>query len=179
MTNSSKDHFGRLSTQEFRANLACLVDRVPEITWCKTMSKSRFKYLYWTTSDRLRRQTTSGTNKRFWEIIGLYHLVVYERSLQVQVVIKSKQHAHLWLVYTYLQSTYFLMFFAILCAPIVDGHAVYFLLLPGPGGIIHKLLQVSCMIKLLTNAITIHGTIVIYFDLCPCQTIVTATVELK
>ena len=44
-------------------------------------------------------------------------------------------------MYTYLQSTYFLMFFAILCAPIVDGHAVYFLLLPGPGGIIHKLLS--------------------------------------
>ena len=74
-------------------------------------------------------------------VMGLYQLVVYERSLQVQVVIKSKQHAHLWLVYTYLQSTYFLMFFAILCAPIVDGHAVYFLLLPGPGGIIHKLLS--------------------------------------
>ena len=33
------------------------------------------------------------------------------------------------------------MFLPILCAPIVDGHAVYFLLLPGPGGIIHKLLS--------------------------------------
>ena len=28
-----------------------------------------------------------------------------------------------------------------MCTPIIDGHAVYFLLLPGPGGIVHKLLS--------------------------------------
>ena len=55
--------------------------------------------------------------------MGLYHLVVYERSLQVQVVIKSKQHAHLRLVHTGLQRTLKNKYFANMCTPIIDGHA--------------------------------------------------------
>ena len=47
------------------------------------------------------------------------------------------------------------MFFAILCAPIVDGNAVYFLLLPGPGGIVHKLLSgISPLCPIFTAVLT-------------------------
>ena len=84
--------------------------------------------------------------------MGLYHLVVYEWSLQVQVVIKSKQHAHLRLVHTGLQRTLKNKYFANMCTPIIDGHAVYFLLLPGPGGIVHKLLSgISPLVNFIQN----------------------------
>ena len=76
--------------------------------------------------------------------MGRYHKVVYDLSLQVQVEIKSEQHAFLQVVHTGLLSTYFFKFSVILCVPLVDMHAVYFLLLPGPGWIIHKLFCGIC-----------------------------------
>ena len=44
-------------------------------------------------------------------------------------------------MHTGLQRTLKNKYFANMCTPIIDGHAVYFLLLPGPGGIVHKLLS--------------------------------------
>ena len=65
------------------ANLtACAI--ISQFQW----SELKFKQLALkkTPWDRLVQSITT---------MGFYHLVVYERSLQVQVVIKSKQHAHL------------------------------------------------------------------------------------